>query len=84
MPGWWLGYLAMLARPSGNGAGSTLEWYPTGRLLFWAALISAFMVAVASLLGTDQDSFQAAMRAAFERTMRTQSPELPLPPKQTA
>src|SRR5262245_36742221 len=26
---WWLGYLALLARPSTNGA--ALEWYPIGR-----------------------------------------------------
>src|SRR4051794_6321599 len=29
-PAWWLAYLAMLARPGGNGAASTLEWYPVG------------------------------------------------------
>jgi hypothetical protein len=80
LPGWWLGYLAMLARPAGNGGHGGLEWYPPGRLLLWAALISAFMVAVA-LPGTDQESFQATVRAAFERTMRAQAPELPLPPE---
>src|SRR5450755_3396445 len=34
IPAWWLGYLAMLARPgsAGNGASAAmLEWYPPGR-----------------------------------------------------
>ena len=42
VPAWWLGYLAMLARPITNGgeAGGTaaLEWYPPGRLVTWAAI----------------------------------------------
>jgi len=44
MPAWWLGYLALLARPSANGAGASLEWYPVGRLVLWAALIGTTMV----------------------------------------
>ena len=32
-PAWWLGYLAMLARPAVNGGAGTLEWYPPGRLV---------------------------------------------------
>jgi hypothetical protein len=28
---WWLGYLALLARPATNGGGGRLEWYPVGR-----------------------------------------------------
>src|SRR5215831_17811537 len=36
VPGWWLAYLAMLARPAGvNGHKRSLEWYPTGRLVMW-------------------------------------------------
>ncbi|MFY9686050.1 MAG: hypothetical protein WAJ88_09655, partial [Pseudolabrys sp.] len=43
-PAWWLGYLAMLARPgaasNGNGQGvASLEWYPPGRLVVWAAVL---------------------------------------------
>ena len=36
---WWLGYLALLARPATNGGGTELEWYPVGRLVLWAAMI---------------------------------------------
>ena len=38
-PAWWLGYLALLARPAANGGGGALEWYPVGRLVLWAAMI---------------------------------------------
>src|SRR5262245_2175329 len=36
VPGWWLGYLAMLARPvaaSEQPGDVSLEWYPPGRLV---------------------------------------------------
>src|SRR5512142_820655 len=46
VPAWWLGYLAMLARPAGNGA-AALEWYPPGRLVVWSALLGGLMVIVA-------------------------------------
>ena len=32
LPAWWLGYLAMLARPTAAAQGG-LEWYPPGRLV---------------------------------------------------
>jgi hypothetical protein len=77
LPGWWLGYLALLARPSANGAQGGLEWYPIGRLLLWAPLIGTFIVAVAiPNFGTDQESFQATLRASFERAIRAQTPDL--------
>src|SRR5690242_433058 len=40
LPGWWLGYLAMLARPSGDGGTASLEWYPPGRLVIWSAVLA--------------------------------------------
>src|ERR1044071_4471769 len=36
IPAWWLGYLAMLARPAATSGGA-LEWYPPGRLVLWCA-----------------------------------------------
>ncbi len=39
LPAWWLGYLALLARPAGPAG--ELEWYPPGRLVLWAALLAA-------------------------------------------
>jgi hypothetical protein len=79
LPAWWLGYLALLARPaSTNGAGG-VEWYPTGRLVFWAAIIgAAIVVAAVPSFGTDKETFQAALRSGFERAMRMQgSPTVP-------
>jgi len=73
LPAWWLGYLALLARPVTNGAGTPdgLEWYPVGFLVVWAAMLSAAIVIAAILnFGTDQQSFQAALRTGLERMFR--------------
>jgi len=73
VPAWWLGYLALLARPSSLPA--AVEWYPIGRLVLWAALIGAMVVVVViPTFGTDKDSFQAGLRSAFERAIRMQAP----------
>jgi hypothetical protein len=78
LPAWWLGYLALLARPvsaSSNGAAPAIEWYPIGRLVLWAAIIGAIVVLVAvPNFGTDKESFQAGLRSAFERAIQLQSP----------
>src|SRR5262249_49171321 len=43
LPGWWLGYLALLARPAANqgeqGNAAEIEWYPPGRLVVWSAAL---------------------------------------------
>jgi hypothetical protein len=68
---WWLGYLALLARPAGNGGGGALEWYPVGRVVLWAALLGTLVVAAAvPNFGTDQESLQAALRKTYERILR--------------
>ena len=73
VPAWWLGYLALLARPTGVPA--AVEWYPIGRLVLWAALIGTMMVVVViPTFGTDKESFQAGLRGAFERAIRLQAP----------
>jgi hypothetical protein len=73
IPAWWLGYLALLARPSQGPEGH--EWYPAGRLILWAALIG-FMVVLAGVpsLGLDKQSFQSALAAVFESAIRLQLP----------
>jgi hypothetical protein len=81
LPAWWLGYLTMLARPvaSFQGAPDMLEWYPPGRLVLWAALVGALVVAIAiPSFGTDKETFQAGLRRAFERAIRMQ-PEAAAP-----
>jgi hypothetical protein len=71
---WWLGYLALLARPVANGGAAGLEWYPAGRLVLWAAIIGTLVVAAAvPNFGTDLASLQASLRKTYERILRDQS-----------
>ncbi len=79
LPAWWLAYLALLARPVGANGSMTLEWYPVGRLVLWAAIISAALVIIAvPNFGTDKESFQAGLRVAFERAIQPRAPGPPL------
>jgi hypothetical protein len=72
LPAWWLTYLAMLARPAGDGA-ATLEWYPPGRLVVWAALLAGMVVVVAiPNFGSDAESFRAGLRNALVHILRVE------------
>ncbi len=74
VPAWFLAYLALLARPAATNGGGTLEWYPAGRLVVWAAILGALVVIVAiPQLGLDADSYRAALRRGFERMIRVQT-----------
>jgi len=74
LPAWWLGYLALLARPIAVNGAEQLEWYPVGRLVFWAALLGGLIVAAAILqFGSDAESFRAALSKGFERVFRARS-----------
>jgi len=80
LPAWWLGYLALLARPVATAAGIKLEWYPIGRLVVWTAIVSAcVIVAVLLSIGTTEDSLRGALHRGFELLLRPQGdmPELP-------
>jgi hypothetical protein len=83
LPAWWLGYLALLARPSENGVTQALEWYPPGRLVVWAAVLAALIVIVAiPNFGTDAESFRAGLSKSLSRLMRPETggtPDAPLP-----
>ncbi len=73
LPAWWLTYLAMLARPVGNGA-ATMEWYPPGRLVAWAAILAGLVVVVAiPNFGTDADSFRTGLRNALMHILRVET-----------
>jgi hypothetical protein len=68
IPAWWLGYLALLARPGDGGAADTaaLEWYPPGRLVVWAGVLAALVVIVAiPNFGIDADTFRTGLRTAL-------------------
>src|SRR5471032_1594849 len=77
IPAWWLGYLAMLARPGSGprGAGAaTLEWYPPGRLVIWAAGLATLIVVVAiPNFGTDAESFRTGLNGALTRMLQAES-----------
>jgi hypothetical protein len=73
LPAWWLGYLAMLARPAPEQAPNALQWYPPGHLVLWAALLGALAITAAiPNFGASEESLHAGLRAAFERLIRVQ------------
>ena len=74
-PASWLGYLSLLARPAHNGAASNLEWYPTGRLVLWAAVLGTVMVVVSLMItfGTEWPTFQAGLRKVTEEIAELQA-----------
>lgn len=71
LPAWWLGYLALLARAQADGS---VEWYPAGRLVVWAAILGA-MVVIAAIanFGFDEETFRSGLRTSFERILRAQT-----------
>lgn len=74
LPAWWLGYLALLARPVAANDSEHLEWYPVGRLVFWTAVIGGGVVMLAiPQFGGDAESFRSALKAGFERVFRLQT-----------
>ncbi|HKY88033.1 MAG TPA: DUF2232 domain-containing protein, partial [Pseudorhodoplanes sp.] len=81
LPAWWLGYLALLARPA-SGAADRMEWYPVGRLVIWAAILGAgAVIAAIANFGLDDESFRSGLSNQFERALRRQaglSPDEPL------
>jgi hypothetical protein len=84
LPAWWLGYLALLARPT-SGPSPVLEWYPAGHLVFWAAIIGAAIVIAAMLsLGSDLDGVRNSLRSGLERMLNRHPPGDALPVPQTS
>jgi hypothetical protein len=82
LPAWWLGYLALLARPTA-GTPDGLEWYPVGHLVMWAAVVSAFIVIAAIFnFGADEETFRRTLRTGLERMLRASegsTPRIPEP-----
>jgi hypothetical protein len=74
IPAAWLSYLAMLARPTGNGGQPVLEWYPPGRLVIWAAILASLVVVAAiPNFGADADSFRAGLRNTLMHILRVET-----------
>jgi Predicted membrane protein (DUF2232) len=73
LPAWWLGYLALLGRPTGQPAPNDMEWYPAGNLVVWAAILGALIVIAALInFGAGEADSRNAMRNAIERMLRMQ------------
>ena len=73
LPAWWLGYLAMLARPAASG-GTALEWYPPGRLVVWAGLLAALAVASGILgFGGDAASFRTGLHKTLVELLKAET-----------
>ena len=71
LPSWWIGYLALLARPVATPAGTVLEWYPAGRITLWVAgLSSLVVVSVLFTLGMTEESVHGELRRGFEVLLR--------------
>src|SRR5262249_18705443 len=71
LPAWWLGYLALLARPAGDA--DEIEWYPPGRLVVWAAVLGALVILIGlSQIGSDEATIRDTLRRAIETMLRTQ------------
>lgn len=86
VPAWWLGYLAMLARPADGGGASmpgptgtaTLEWYPPGRLVVWAAVLGALVVLTAMLnFGISGENFREGLAHALSQLLRLETGDGP-------
>ncbi|MGO4715512.1 DUF2232 domain-containing protein [Bradyrhizobium sp. 2TAF24] len=73
LPAWWLGHLALLARPAESaaaGAQSALDWYPPGRLLAWMAAFASLTTITALLsLGFDAASITDSLKSGLTRLL---------------
>ncbi len=67
-----LTHLALMSRPLASQQGQvtqTIEWYPAGRLVGWAALIAGGLAAVLILIiGYDQDSYKEMIRQMLDHS----------------
>jgi hypothetical protein len=82
-PAWWLGYLALLGRPVANGGGTQMEWYPPGRLVLWAAVLGAAVVAGALVtFGGDEATIRSGLKGALDHVLRLQTGSPPDEPLQ--
>lgn len=85
----YLTYLALLSRPlSENGRApdtgdpDAVEWYPTGRLVIWAAVLSAGMaIGTLALLGTDIEQLRKALGDLIKETLPASLPQSETPMK---
>jgi hypothetical protein len=64
-------YLALLSRPAAaaQSGQSTLEWYPIGRLVGWAAIIAGALAGIMVLmLGYDVDTYRESIKDILQHS----------------
>lgn len=65
-------YLALLSRPvtpAQNGGTGTLEWYPVGRLVGWAAIMAGGLAGVMVLmLGYDTETYRDSIKDVLQHS----------------
>jgi hypothetical protein len=70
LPAWWLGHIAMLAKPSEQNA-QQLDWYPVGRILTWIIAIVVVCGTVALIVSSADSMADDAPRQEMTRMLRS-------------
>jgi len=74
LPAWWIGYLALLARPGLEGEPEgTVHWYPVGRLVLWAAAIGAGLVLLSVVFAGSLEAHRTILHDTFETFLRQET-----------
>ena len=73
LPAWWLGYLALLARPAGDTPEAGMDWYPVGRLVVWSAALGAGLIVLTILLSGSISAYRDVLRATFDTFLRQEA-----------
>lgn len=69
LPALWLSHLSLLARPANDLTPNKLEWYPTGRIVLWAAVAAALGTLVITIVafGLDYQNYHSQLSEFFAR-----------------
>lgn len=77
LPAVALSYLALLNRPyqPDGAAAETVEWYPVGRLVLWAAVMAgSITLAVLVVIGQDFDELRTGLKEYLSEAIKTNMP----------
>ncbi len=77
LPAIALSYLALLNRPyqPGGPETATIEWYPVGRLVLWAAVMAGTITLILLLaIGQDFEELRTGLRQYLSETIKTSMP----------
>ena len=79
LPAWWLGYLALLARPAANGGGRAGSNGTRSASWWCGPRSSAPLIVAAAMLnfGTDEESFRASCAAGLRMQTSAERSSLP-------